>query len=78
MEIGEKLACNVVIHTEKLNGKIVYVADCEELGVSDFGYTPEEALGNLRKALKLLISAEPEKAEALKIGKHVMVTRMFL
>ena len=72
------LSCSIVIHVEELEGRVVYVAECEELGVSDFGYTPQEAIENLKKALNLLISVEPEKAQALKASQPVMVTRISL
>ncbi len=62
----EELSCNVSIITENMNGKIVYIARCEELGVSDFGDTIEEAIKNLRISLGLLIQHDPSKADFLK------------
>ena len=77
--MSKDLSCNVVIHKEEVEeGKSVYVAECEELSVSDFGDTPEEAIHNLREALKLLISVDPAKAEALKREENVMITRLYL
>ena len=77
--MAKELSCNVVIHKEEVEeGKSVYVAECEELSVSDFGDTPEEAIHNLREALKLLISVDPAKAETLKREENVMVTRLYL
>lgn len=73
-----ELSCNVVIHTEEVEGKIVYVAECEELGISDFGDTPEEAIHHLREALRLLISVEPQKAESLRRNQNIMITRLYL
>ena len=74
----ENLSFSVVIHVEELEGKPVYVAECEELGASDFGDSPQEAIENLRKAIKLLVSAEPEKAEALRTTQPIMITRVSL
>ncbi len=74
----QELSCNVVIHKEELDGKSVYVAECEELSISDFGDTPEEAIEHLKEALRLLISVEPEKAEPLKKDRPLMVTRVYL
>ena len=77
--MAKELSCNVVIHKEEIEeGKSVYVAECEELFVSDFGDTPEEAIHNLKEALKLLISVDPDKAEALKREENVMITRLYL
>ena len=75
----KELSCNVVIHKEEIEeGKSVYVAECEELSVSDFGDTPEEAILHLKEALKLLISVDPEKAEPLKKDQSLLVTRVYL
>jgi predicted RNase H-like HicB family nuclease len=49
-----ELSCNVSLHEEILEGKRVFVAECAELGVSDFGDTIDEALDNLRKGINLL------------------------
>lgn len=74
----KELSCNVTIHTEELEGKRVYIAECEELDINDFGYTPEEAVENLKKALELLISVEPEKASLLTKEKPLFTTRIQL
>ena len=47
----EKLSCNISMHEEEMDGKKVFVVDCAELGVSDFGDTIEEALDNLKKGI---------------------------
>ena len=72
------LSFSVVLRIEELEGKPVYTAECEELGVSDFGDTPQEAIAHLRNAIRLLISTEPEKASALKTDQPDMVTRVLL
>ncbi len=74
----EELSCNVSIITEDMNGKIVYIARCEELGVSDFGDTIEEAIKNLRISLRLLIQHDPSKADFLKKEKPLLTTRLLL
>ena len=35
----------------------------EELGINDYGKTPEKAIENLKNGINLLISVEPEKAD---------------
>jgi len=57
----EKLSCGVILYEEELEGKKVFVADCVELGVSDFGESVNEALGNLKKGIGLLLEEAPEK-----------------
>jgi predicted RNase H-like HicB family nuclease len=74
----EKLSCGVTLHEEELEGKKVFVADCVELGVSDFGDNVDEALGNLKKGIRLLLEEAPEKAKLLEKEEPVLVTRLFL
>ena len=74
----EELSCNVSIIPEKMGKKTVYIARCEELGISDFGDSVEESLDNLRKALRLLIKNAPEKKHLLKQNNPLLVTRIFL
>ena len=50
----DKLSFDAII-TEEMNGdKRLFNATCEELGITDFGDTPEEAIKNLKKGLELL------------------------
>ncbi len=76
--MNNKLSCNVSIITEKMRKKLVYIARCEELGVSDFGDTVEEAIKNLKISLGLLIKHDPSKADLLKKEKPLLTTRIFL
>lgn len=73
-----KLSCGVSIHEEDMNGKRVFVVECIELGVSDFGNSVEEALNNLKDGIVLLLEECPEKKELLEREEPVMVTRLFL
>lgn len=74
-----KLSCNVSVHEEKMSDeKRVFVVDCAELGVSDFGDTLGEALGNLKEAINLVLEEAPEKKEFLQKEEPLMVTRLFL
>ncbi len=74
----EKLSCNISMHEEEMDGKKVFVVDCAELGVSDFGDTIEEALDNLKKGINLLLEVSPEKKEILLKPEPLMVSRLFL
>lgn len=73
-----KLSCNVFAHEEELDGKKVFVVECVELGVSDYGDTLNEALKNLKKGINLLLEHAPEKKELLIKEEPLMVTRLFL
>ena len=59
----EKLGINIVIRTEKMNGKSVFIVNNEEVGVADFGDTLEDAIENLKKSLALYLEVYPEKKD---------------
>ena len=77
-KMENQLSCGVSISIEKMKNKTVYIARCEELGISDFGDTPEEAIQNLRIGMKMLIEADPSKKEPLLKQKPLMTTRILL
>lgn len=72
------LSCNVSLHEEELEGKKVFIAECTELGISDFGEDINEAMKNLKEGIKLLLIEAPEKRELLEKEEPLMVTRLFL
>jgi len=74
----EKLSCGVSLHEEELEGKKVFVANCVELEVSDFGDSVDEALDNLKKGIRLLLEEAPEKKLLLQKEEPLLVTRVFL
>jgi len=78
LEMKDQLSCNVSIITERMGRKVVYLARCEELGISDFGDTIEEALKHLKTSLSLLIKYDSSKAEPLKKKQPLLTTRLFL
>ena len=59
----EKLGINIVIRTEKMDGKDVFIVNNEDLGVADFGDTLEEAIENFKKSLALYLEMYPEKKD---------------
>ena len=74
----KELSCNVSIFTERMGEKDVYLARCEELKMSDFGDSPEEAIQNLKTGMKMLIEADPSKKEFLLKEKPLMSTKIIL
>ncbi len=73
-----RLSMSVTLHEEELEGKKVFIADCVELGVSDFGDTLDEALDNLKNGVNLLLEEAPEKRELLIREEPLLVTRVTL
>jgi predicted RNase H-like HicB family nuclease len=74
----EKLSCSVSVHEEELDGKKIFVVDCAELGVSDYGDSLDTAIENLKKGINLLLEDSPDKEELLVKQEPLMVTRVFL
>jgi len=74
----EKLSCSVSVHEEEMDGKRVFVVECAELGVSDFGESINEALNNLKNAINLLLEEVPEKKDLLKKHAPIIVTELNL
>ncbi len=73
-----EISFSAVLHEEELDGKVVFVADCVELGVSDFGDSVDESLNNLKKGISLLLEEAPEKKSLLIKKEPVLVTRVVL
>jgi len=69
---------SAVLHEEELDGKMVFVADCVELGISDFGDSVDESLKNLKSGISLLLEEAPEKRVLLRKKEPVLVTRVVL
>ena len=59
----EKLGINIVIRTEKMDGKSVFIVNNEDIGVADFGDTLEDAIENFKKSLALYLEVYPEKKD---------------
>ena len=74
----EDMSFSAVLHEEELEGKKVFVADCVELDVSDFGASVDESLSNLKQGISLLLEEAPEKRLLLKKKEPVLVTRVAL
>ena len=68
-----KLSFSVALHEEESDGKKVFVADCIELGVSDFGDDFNEAVNNLKRGVALLLEEAPEKKKLLQREDPVLI-----
>ena len=71
---------NIVVREDEVDEKKVFVINNEELGISDFGDTLDEAMINFRKSAKLYLETYPEKKEQLMVEEKspLLVSRIFL
>ena len=76
--MDKELSCNVSVFVEENDKNKFYVARCEDLGLSDFGDTPEEALSHLKTAIILLLEEKPENKKLLEKDKPLMTTRLLI
>jgi len=76
----EELSVNIAVREEQMEDKKVFIVNNEELGVSDFGDTLDEALENFKKAVKLYLDAYPEKREVLvrERTRPILVSRILV
>jgi predicted RNase H-like HicB family nuclease len=74
-----KKAFDIAVNEEIVNDKKIFVVHCLNLGIASQGYTYEEALENIKDAVKLYLKECPE--EVPNIGEKLMppmATRLFL
>lgn len=73
------LSINIVVREEQMEDKVVFIVSNEELGVSDFGDTLEEAIENFKKSANLYLDSYPEKRKRLiKQEEPVFVSRILI
>lgn len=64
--MAKKYFLDIVINKEKLStGEFVYVAHCTTLGIASQGRNTEEAIKNMKEAIKLYLEEQPYKYEEL-------------
>lgn len=56
---------NIVVREENMGKKKVFIVSSEELKVSDFGDTLDEAIINFKKSANLLLDTYPQKRQEL-------------
>ena len=75
----DKKAFDVVINEEFINKKKIFVVHCLNLGITSQGHTYEEALGNIKDAVKLYLEECPEETPTSRNElMPPMATRLFL
>ncbi|MBU2576297.1 MAG: type II toxin-antitoxin system HicB family antitoxin [Nanoarchaeota archaeon] len=75
-----KIGMNILVREEESEDGKVFVVNSEELGVSDFGVTLDEAIENFRKSVAMYLEVYPEKKELLVVQgkKPLLMSRIFL
>lgn len=76
---NEKISLNIVVRTEEIGKKKVFIINNEDLGVSDFGDTLDQAIDNFKKSAKLYLETYPsKKVELRKEQSPFLVSRIFI
>ena len=60
-----KISVNIIVREGEMARKKVFIISSEELQVSDFGETLDEAIKNFRKSANLFLDAYPERRSEL-------------
>ncbi len=71
-------AFDIVINEEKLNKKKIFVVHCLTLGITSQGKSVEEAMKNIKDAIKLYLEENPEEIPKVENLMPPMATRLFL
>ena len=73
-----KNAFDIVVNEERVNKKKIFVAHCLNLGIASQGKTVEEAMANIKDAIKLYLEENPEEVPKTEDLLPPMATRLFL
>ncbi len=70
---------DIAVNEEEVNGKRVFVSHCLNLGIASQGCSYEEAIENIKDAIKLYLEECPEKMPKRQESLlPPMATRLFL
>ncbi|MBI2655113.1 type II toxin-antitoxin system HicB family antitoxin [Candidatus Woesearchaeota archaeon] len=69
---------DIVINEEHVNKKNMFVAHCLNLGITSQGRTVEEAIKNIKDAIKLYLEENPEEMPKNEDLMPPMATRIFV
>jgi len=74
------LGLNIIVREQRMGKKQVFIVNNDELGVSDFGDTLDEAVANFKKSMNLYLETYPEKKVQLikENTKPLLLSRIFL
>ena len=71
-------AFDIVVNEEYMNQKKIFVVHCLNLGIASQGKTVEEAMENIKDAIKLYLEKNPEEIPKTEDLLPPMATRLFL
>ena len=71
-------AFDIVINEEHLNKKKIFLVHCLNLGIASQGKTVEEAMENIKDAIKLYLEENPNETPKSDRLMPPMATRLFL
>lgn len=71
-------AFDIVVNEEYLSKKKIFVIHCLNLGIASQGKTMEEAMANIKDAIKLYLEENPEEMPETEDLLPPMATRIFL
>lgn len=71
-------AFDIVVNEEHIGKKKVFVVHCLNLGIANQGKTIEEAMENIKDAIRLYLEENPEEVPETEDLLPPMATRLFL
>ena len=71
-------AFDIVINEEKVNKKNVFVVHCLNLGITSQGKTVEDAMKNIKDAIKLYLEENPQDISSSEDLMPPMATKIFI
>ena len=69
---------DIVINEERINKKKIFVVHCLNLGITSQGKTVEDAMNNIKDAIKLYLEENPSEMPDSEDLMPPMATRIFI
>jgi len=71
-------AFDIVVNEERIKKKKIFVVHCLNLGITSQGKTVEEAMKNIKDAIRLYLEENPEEVPKNEDLMPPMATRIFV
>ena len=69
---------DIVINEERINKKKIFVVHCLNLGITSQGKSVEDAMSNIKDAIKLFLEENPSDSSNSEDLMPPMATRVFI